>query len=117
MAAKKAPAKKKTAPKKEVEPQETQPVEKEEVKAVEKPQEEESSKEKAVKEKRRERKAQRVITILSSDDSAFLSRFSLPRSSVSRAVLVGCRGFLEQFAEKKDVTEAEIVDALTAKLK
>ena len=67
--------------------------------------------------KPRERKAQRVITILSEDDSDFLSQFSLPRSSVSRAVLVGCRAFLEQFAEKKDVTEQEIVDALTAKLK
>ncbi len=105
---KKAPAKKETAPKKEVEPQEAQPVEKEEAPVQE--------------ETKKECKPERVITILSADDSAFLSQFKISRSSVSRAVLRGTREYLtrelleQQSSKGKEVTEQDIVDALVGAL-
>ncbi len=107
---KKAPAKKETALKKDVEPQELQ--EKEETRAVEKPQNEQKSEEKAAS----ERKVERVITILSKEDSEFLSQFDLSRSAVSRAVLRGSMEFLQQ-DEFKSATEAEIIEAIRNKLK
>ena len=108
---KKAPAKKEETQSQEA--QETQPVEN----AVEQMQEQTASEEtkKAVREEAmsKERKPERVITILSAEDSAYLSEFGISRSSLSRAVLRGVKDFITPF---KDKTEAEITTALQAKL-
>lgn len=65
----------------------------------------------------KERRDRRVITIVSKDESDYLDSFDLSRSAISRAILRGTMEFLSQFASKKDVTEAEITEALQAKLK
>ena len=115
---KKAPAKK--AVQEETRVEGTQPVEQQPVEQPQEEKQEEHAQNESTQvesEKRSERKHERVITILSSADSAFLSGFAISRSAVSRAVLRGTREFLEQFATKKDVTEQEIIDALQSKLK
>jgi len=109
----KSPAKKETVQKqKEVKSQEVQPAEN-----MQEGKQEENGEEKAV----RESKKERVITILSAEDSEFLSRFDISRSAISRAVIVGCRSFLLEREEFKSATEQEIVsalvDALETKLK
>jgi len=120
MATKKAPAKKEAVqeqkevesqPVEKEESQKTQPVEKEESKAVEQLQDESTQ-----ETKKKVSKPERVITILSSDDSRLLSQFEISRSAVSRAILRGSMDFMSQFASKKDVTEQEITEALKAKL-
>lgn len=105
--------KQKSAPQEETRDQEPQE-KKEEAPAQEKKQEEQKDSEEKVV---RESKSERVIVILSKSDSDFLSQFSLPRSSAARGILRGAMEFVAQFATKKDVTEAEIVEALTAKLR
>jgi hypothetical protein len=65
----------------------------------------------------KERRDHRLITIVSKDESDYLDSFDLSRSSISRAILLGTRAYISEFATKKDLTEQEIVDALQSKLK
>ncbi len=100
--------KKKAPAKKEVESQETtQPVEKEESQG------EKTSEETTTKESRRER----CITILNQGDSEFLSGFAISRSALSRAIIRGSMEFVSQFTDKNDITEAQVTEALQAKLR
>jgi len=103
----------KKAPLDETQVEETQPVET----AVEQPQEEKQEEQKVSgKTKKQDRKTERVIVILSQEDSAFLSEFAISRSALTRAVLRGTREFLEQ-GEFKTASEMEIVERLRFLLK
>ena len=112
---KKQPSKK--APAKEPKAKEQESALQEETQDQEAPAQEEKPDEQKVGEdsKKQDRKTERVIVILASEDSEFLSRFEISRSAVSRAVIAGCRSYLER-EEFKTATEPEIINALAGAL-
>ena len=105
----------KSIPQEETQSQEVQPVET----AVELPEGQPQEQQPASEETKkvvRESKPERVIVILSQEDSAFLSEFAISRSALTRAVLRGTREFLER-GEFKTASEMEIVERLRFLLK